>query len=115
MADDEMAVHESSEEDYVVNPEDKKEDKNKPKRATSKKQGYTLFDFMLMLIFVTLIGGMLFLKYRAEMNAKESDKIAMKIKVPVHVAYNSRKITFTENLKSILELLLQKLQGNTES
>lgn len=81
MADDEIAVHESSEEDYVVNPEDKKEDKTKTKRPVNKKQGYNLFDFMLMFIFVILIGGMLFLKYRAELSAKESDKIAMKVKV----------------------------------
>ncbi len=82
MADEDIAVHESSGDDYDTKPS-KKDDKDGIKDAKAKgKKGFTWFDFFLMLGFATLIGGMLWLKHRAEIFVKDKDKIEMNIRVP---------------------------------
>ena len=87
MADEDIAVHESSGDDYDTKPS-KKENKDATLAAKEKgNKGFRLFDFLLMVMFATLIGGMLWLKHRAELFAKDKDKIEINIRVHKHLHF----------------------------
>ncbi len=84
MADEEMALPNSSGDDYDEDPQEKKaaQGKDAPKEpAKPKKARYTLFDFLLMLAFATLIVAMMYLKYHEEMFAKEQYKFESTVRV----------------------------------
>jgi len=79
MADDEMAIPNSSGDDY--NPEETTKGKDEGAITMTKRNRFTYFDIALITFFIGLILAMLFLKYREELIAKEKKKITVRIKV----------------------------------
>lgn len=82
MADDEMAVPNSSGDDYNV--EETSKGKNEGEAITmTKRNRFTCFDVSLIVFLIGLTLTMLLLKYRNEMLGKEKKKISVRIKVMV--------------------------------
>jgi hypothetical protein len=79
MADDEMAIPDSSGDDY--SPEEASKEKSEGAITMTKRNRFTCFDIALITFFIGLILAMLLLKYREEIIVKEKKKVIVKIKV----------------------------------
>ena len=85
MADDEIAAPDSSGDDY--SPEEAKKTIDEGAITVSKKNKFTCFDLILVLIFITLVFSMLFLKYREETFLKQKNRLEVNIKVTFKYYY----------------------------
>ena len=76
-----MAVVNSSDDDYAAEPDAKQPSDLKATFKVSKKDKFTIFDFLLMFLFAALVVAMMYLKYHEEKFSKEKFKIEVTIKV----------------------------------
>ena len=108
---------------------DKSNQKNKnakdsPKKGKKKEsssnwlfnQGYSFFDYVLMIAFVVLLGGMFYLKAAEEAFAKDTHKQEMNRLVREHLEISwNREMTITRFSELNQAAKLQKSERNTVS